>query len=173
MAPTYELIASNTLGSAAASVTFSSIPATYTDLIVRVSARGLRNGNSQVIWMRYNGATNTVYSSTWIRGAGSAGAISSTTGANSDIIDLGVMPAVSDTANTFNNLEIYIPNYGSSTNKPISSFNVSENNNSVAFLSATASLGRNTNPVSSITFLDNGFNFVAGSSFFLYGIKST
>jgi len=50
---TYTLISSNVLTSSAASVTFSSIPATYTDLVVRLSARATTTASN--IWVTFNG----------------------------------------------------------------------------------------------------------------------
>ena len=60
MATTYEPIATNTLGSAAANITFSSIPATYTDLRVVVVA--LTTNNNWNIELRLNSDSSTLYS---------------------------------------------------------------------------------------------------------------
>jgi len=72
MPNTYTLISSNVLSSTAASVTFSSIPATFTDLVLRASIRG--NGTQTpdvgVLNINSNGASN--FSSTYLRGTGSA-----------------------------------------------------------------------------------------------------
>lgn len=74
MAATYEPIASTTLGSAAGSITFSSIPGTYTDLLlVGKIVRG--NTSNGVLTGQVNGETSgTNYSSTWLTGSGSAAA---------------------------------------------------------------------------------------------------
>lgn len=66
---TYTPIATTTLGSAQASYTFSSIPGTYTDLIVVVKGDGSANTNGL---MQYNGDTGTNYSMTALYGTGSA-----------------------------------------------------------------------------------------------------
>jgi hypothetical protein len=70
MATTYVLIASNVLASAAASTTFSSIPQTYTDLVINYSARGA----NLAFQIRLNGDTSTNYSNIGMSGSGSAAA---------------------------------------------------------------------------------------------------
>ena len=72
MAATYTPIATTTLGSAAASYTFSSIPSTYTDLILIAS--GLVSTNGYDFDIRVNGDTATNYSYTALGGNGSSAA---------------------------------------------------------------------------------------------------
>ena len=69
MAATYEPIASTTLGSAASSITFSSIPADYTDLVIVVTGA---NSEGSELGIQLNGDSSTNYSWTWIQGTGSA-----------------------------------------------------------------------------------------------------
>ncbi len=71
MPNTYELIKGETLASSAASYTFSAIPSTYTDLVVRVSARGDAGGSSNYYTIVLNANTGNVYSSTRVFGNGS------------------------------------------------------------------------------------------------------
>jgi len=170
---TYTLISSNVLSSSAASVTFSSIPATYTDLVLRWSARqdfnsaSTRNGGT----MTFNNNTSSVYSETNINGDGST----VTSGRNSNNIEVSTFtPGASPgaTANTFGSCELYIPNYISSANKPISHFIVSESNTATGpSIKTFAILFRSSSAVSSIE-LNAGFNYVSGSSFYLYGISN-
>jgi hypothetical protein len=80
------------------------------------------------------------------------------------------------TSNTFSSFELYIPNYGSSATKPFSSFTAHENNSTTAYLNAVAGLAAISSAVTSLSVLPNTsgtINFVAGSSFHLYGIKNT
>ena len=65
---TYTPIASQTLGSAAASVTFSSIPQGYTDLIIVMNGTTSTNENT---YMRYNSDSSSLYSVTYVGGDGS------------------------------------------------------------------------------------------------------
>ena len=172
MATTYTLIASNTLGSAAATVTFSSIPSTYTDLIVRIGARTDRASTLDYISVRFNNDSATNYSITWLEGDGSTPASSRA----STISSFYQLPAdaASATGNTFSECEIYIPNYTVSANKQVNLIGSQENNNANNRTAAIAGLWRNTNAINSIAFTSfYGNNFVTNSSFYLYGIKNS
>lgn len=174
MANTYTLIASNTLSSSAASVTFSSIPNTYTDLVIRMSLRiASTSNNTKGLRYKLNGSTAN-YSRTVLEGYGTglfSNRASSTAFqyAGEVITDFAGM-----TTNTFANTEIYIPNYTVSANKPISVFGVTENNNAdYAYIDAHAHLWSNTSAITSIELYPEVDNWKTGSSFFLYGIKNS
>lgn len=174
MANTYTLIASNTLSSSAASVTFSSIPATYTDLVLRISARSNEAVVDSSFNVKFNGITTTTYSR--IRLVGNGATASSSLLSNATSIDTSHnINGSTATSNTFSNVEIYIPSYTVSQNKPVSLFNVLENNTTTAYINASAALWRNTATISSITLdgIPASGQFVSGSSFFLYGIKNS
>ena len=177
MPVTYNLIASNTLSSSAASVTFSAIPNTYTDLVVRASVRTNATPFSSALMVSINSIT-TGYSQTIVRG-NSQSASSLRYDSNFDtkwFPGAGYVNANSSTANTFGNNEFYLPSYTSSVAKVAASFGVQENNSSTqneSFIMAGALLNSTTATISSLTFLPNGGDFVSGSSFFLYGIKNT
>ena len=166
---TYTLISSNVLTTTAASVTFSAIPATYTDLVVRVSARSDRANTQDDIRITFN-STTTNYSYTYLRGNGSAVVSSSV---NSDPWTwFGNIDAANATSGTFSNGELYIPSYTVSQNKPASAIMAMEDNATTAFMTANANLWRNTAAISSINFALGFGNFVSGSSFYLYGISN-
>lgn len=171
MANTYTLISSNTLTSSAASVTFSSIPSTYTDLVLRISARTDRGGTSDRLRLTYNSDTSTNYSNMAIIGDG-ATAIPQYA-SNAAYMQDFYIDGNSATANTFGSTEIYIPSYLASQNKPVSGFSAMEHNAVTAYLSGVAALWRNTAAITSINITKIGTNFVSGSSFYLYGIKNS
>ena len=171
MANTYTLIASNTLSSTAATVTFSSIPASYTDLVLRYSVRGdIAGTDSLQTGIQLNGTTSG-YSQTYLYGNGASAASSRATSQSS--LEAVQEDSAGNTSNTFASAEIYIPNYQSSANKPVSRFNASEQNGATAYISAHAGLSNVTSAITSITIKTNANNFVSGSSFFLYGIKNS
>lgn len=172
MALTYVNIATQTLGSSQTSVTFSSIPSTYTDLVLRYSFRDDYSGYTP-FFLRVNGLTTTIYSTTYLSGDGSAA--SSARISNNNITELYWNQNTLSTANTFSNGEIYIPSYLASANKPFSTFSVSENNQSFNRGALGASLIRTTAAISSIAISSGttGYNFVSGSTFYLYGIKNS
>jgi hypothetical protein len=168
MANTYVLIASNVLASAATSTTFSSIPQTYTDLVIMYSARGA-NLSFQI---RLNGNTATNYSNTGISGSGSAAASFRDT-TQTSTFSYYTQNLNTYTASVFSNGEFYLPNYTASLNKAFSTNGATENNASNAFIASNAHLWRNTAAVTSITFTSNAGNIDIGSSFYLYGIKNS
>ena len=173
MPSTYTLISSNVLSSSAASVTFSSISSTYTDLVLRISPR---SSISQVDWnfiMTING-TSANYSDTIIYANPTT--VSSGADANQTNLIIQGIPGASGTANTFGSVEIYIPSYTASQNKPLSAIAMTENNSASFTLGdqVYAGLWRNTAAITSIAFSAGGANsFVSGSSFYLYGIKNS
>ena len=173
MANTYQLIASNTLSSSAASVTFSAIPGTMTDLVVRYSARNVDTGSGgNSIRVRFNTSTSSDYSMTLLRATAST-ASSVRYSADTYFYSYVTVNADGTTANTFSSGELYIPNYAGSTNKPASHFGVMENNSTTTwYMDASAFLRSNTAAVTDIE-LSCSSNFKSGSSFFLYGIKNS
>jgi hypothetical protein len=175
MPSTYTLISSNVLSSSAASVTFSSIPSTYTDLVLRGSTRTGDTGTYlNYVSFTFNGNTSSLYTATRLIGNSSTATSDRDTSTTSFDMN-GLSPTALTTSNTFSSFELYIPSYTASQNKPLGAFGVAENNSSTADQSriqADAGLFRSTTAISSIT-LTSGVNFVSGSSFYLYGIKNS
>lgn len=166
------LIASNTLTGTTASVTFSSIPSTFTDLALRVSSRTDAAAVSSNMRLTFNGVGGTNYSVTYLRGTGST-TLSARDSSGAVITLYQSADGSTAASNTFSNTEIYIPSYNVSQNKPISAFSAHEDNATLAYLNATAGLFSNTSAITSVTLDLSSSNFVSGSSFFLYGIINT
>ena len=173
MPTTYTLINSNVLSSSAASVTFSAIPATYTDLVLRISARTDNAGTDDGVNLTINSTAGTAYSRTFLYGDGATATSGRTASTSRFSISPTGVNGNTTTANTFGNAEIYIPSYLISQNKPIGYFGAYENNATTAKLGAYAGLWQNT---AAITQLDltpsTGTNFLSTSSFYLYGISN-
>ena len=170
MAATYKLISSNTLGSTAASVTFSSIPSTYTDLVLRCSTRDT-NANQWVSAFLQVNSTTSSYSYTYLRGNGSS-VVSSRDTAQANFF-VANNNGNGSTSSTFANFEIYIPNYAGATNKIISADAAGEDNSSSpVYRLSLAGLLSNTTAVTSLTMVSSTA-FSTGSSFYLYGIKNS
>jgi hypothetical protein len=173
MPATYTLISSNVLTSSQASVTFSAIPATYTDLVLKYSARSDASSIYDFLQLRINGLSTTIYSDTVMYG--NDGVSFSTRGTNVAQLYAPRFGVDGNTAtsNTFSNGEIYIPSYTASQNKPIGMFAAQENNSTDAYIAAAAGLIRETGAITSIGLtLITGPNFLSGSSFYLYGISN-
>lgn len=166
---TYIPIAKTVLTGTQATVTFSGIPATYTDLLLVMSARSdYAGGYGDIVKIRYNNSgADTNLTSRRIQGYNAA-----VTSGSSAFLYFGIMSTSLGTSNTFASAEVYIPNYTGSTNKPASSTSVMEQNDTTNyFLQAHAGLWSDTTAINRIDLISNtGSNFVSGSRFDLYGI---
>jgi hypothetical protein len=179
MANTYTLIASSTVGSGgAASIDFTSIPSTYTDLVLKYSVRQDLASVAASDFLYLNGS-QTTYSGRWIEGAGSGTPSSYTTGAT-NLYGNGGGDGANATANTFANAEIYIPNYAGSTNKSLSHDAVMENNATTAYADLGAGLWSNTAAINRVTISTSATSvtggtakFVQYSTAYLYGVRSS
>ena len=174
MATTYEAIATVTVGSGGAStMSFTSIPATYTDLVIKASARGTQTAASHAFTLRFNSAT-TNYSSRELVGDGSA-VSSGTRGVFGSALYIGNIDGDSATASTFASTEIYIPNYAGSAYKSLSVDAVTENNATEAYATLLAGLWSDTSAITSIdliSFSGHG-TLMEHSTATLYGIKNS
>jgi hypothetical protein len=170
MATTMKLIAKQTLSGNTATVTFSDIPATYTDLLLVCSSRSARGTfYADDVRLRFN-SSSTGYSDRVLQGNASAATSYANTSAAH--ITAGYSTTSVSTSNTFASTAVYVPNYAGSTNKSVSSESVVEHNSGTAnetYIIASAGLWANTAAITTIE-LFGVANFVSGSSFFLYGI---
>ena len=181
MASTYTLISSQVLGSGALTVTFTSIPQTYTDLILRVSARTSSTQNGAFVYFN-NNSTSGLYSTTGLFNSSATAGGSTRESGRSDWFSSAnyfSLPGSSNTANTFSESDLYIANYSSATlSKTSSSFNAQESNvaytNGVTQINAIAGLYRSSSAITRIDITCQGSTgtFVTGSSFYLYGISN-
>jgi hypothetical protein len=165
MANTYTLIASSTVGSGgAANIQFTSIPQTYTDLLIKISGRANDTGTNLVLTLN---STSTI-SSIALRGFGS--------GYTSDTSTTAVLRMVEPsnfTASTFASAEIYIPNYTGSNNKSWSADGVIENNATDSAQALIAGLTSIAVAITSITLAPITGSFVQYSTAYLYGISNS
>jgi hypothetical protein len=162
-------IAQVDLATSAANITFSSIPATYTDLLVVLSGRSDYAANFVGLFVRLNGDNASNYKYRYVQGSGSAAA-SSNFSADSGFL-AGYIDAASHTASVFGNGSIFIPNYTASAAKSISADLVEENNATEGYQAISAGLWSGTAAVTSVTILPASGNFVQYSSATLYGIS--
>ena len=163
MPSTYEPIATQTLGSSASSVTFSSITGTYTDLVI--VCNGLANSGTTGLGMRYNGDTGNNYSATFLEGSGTTALSERQSSTNYLRV---AWNSIWDTT-TPSNIIINIQNYSNATTYKTS---INRSNNSARYVEAIVGLWRNTNAITSFTLTGVTNNLAAGSTFTLYGIKA-
>lgn len=154
---TYTPIATATGTGSSGVITFSSIPSTYTDLVVVSSMIGTENA---AVRMRLNGdTTSSNYSYTLLYGNGSS--VGSTRELSTQIY-LGHANTSNPNASV-----VSINNYSNTTTfKNV----LSRGNQLSQFVSAVIGLWRNTSAVNSITIVMDSGSFTTGSTFTLYGI---
>lgn len=165
---TYESITSTTLTNTVSELTFSSIPQTYTDLVIVTSA-GVTSGNPAAL-IKFNSDSGSNYSQTYLYGngtsAGSSRLTSQTSLQASPYIGLSttlanwisIINVMNYSNTTTNKTIIYRTNNGSSSTYPGADINVG--------------LWRSTAAISTITFSLASTTFLSGSTFSLYGIKA-
>jgi len=163
---TMTLISTVTVGSGGAStISISSIPQTYTDLRIVISARS--NYSSDVFdfcRLTFNGST-TGYEGRYLRGNG-GGAQSSTTQGSNVRLDVP-----SSSGNSFSSAQYYVPNYTGSQGKSVSAEYVTESNNSTNYQYFTSTIWANSSGITSVSIDSaNGASFVQNSTMSIYGI---
>jgi hypothetical protein len=166
-ATNYESIATVTVSTAVSSITFSSIPATYKDLLLSYSVRGNNADSIRGLRLSVNGSTANL-SVRHIQGLGS-GTPGSYTGTN----DIGAGNTAGSTSNTFTSAQIYFSNYTSSSNKPFSGETTSEANTTFAAIQVYAGLFSSSSAISSLGISFDADNMVTNSTFYLYGINNS
>lgn len=168
---TYTLIASNTLGSAASSVTFSSIPGTYTDLVLVIT--GIGATSTTFPWMRFNSLSTNIYSDTYLYGSGSAAGSGRRTAQSRGYVAEYVELGTTQVTNTI----VHIMDYSNSTtNKTYLARNNNPSTGTYVGTEAVVGMVQLTSAITSITVgtasVGTDYNFASGSTFKLYGIEA-
>lgn len=166
-------IYTQTVGSGgAASITFNNIPQTFNHLRVVVSGRGMNSGTIETMYLRFNGDSSSLYSESMMYSA-NTGLFANRYSAQTLT---QMISNVGDTAlaNTFSNIEIYIPNYKSTSFFKSYTVDCAGANNSTAYEakrhSNQAGLYRSTSAITSITLGGYSANIKQGTTATLYGI---
>ena len=168
MATTYDPIATTTLGSAASSITFSSIPSTYTDLrlvVVGIASSGV------AMCMRFNSDSATNYSQTYLYGDGSTAA----SGRNTSLTRINLTQVTNFGQNALPQMVTAdIFSYAGSTYKTCLTTEAADGNGAT-FQSVVSLVGlwRSTSAINNIYLYNDGSgSYAAGTTATLYGIKS-
>jgi len=168
MATTYTLISSVTVGAGGtATISFTSIPQTYTDLVLVTSTRTNRASNiNDELNITFNSNTSSY---TYRRLLGESTA-SSDSGSTRTVL---IVNGSTSTASTFDNSSVYIPNYTGSNNKSFSVDSLMENNATAAARQLVAGLWSNSAAITQIDLTSSSSsNFVQYSTAYLYGISN-
>lgn len=175
MAATYYLISSTTLTGTASSLTLSSIPSTYTDILLRVSARNNASGSSNDnVYIRFNNDSGNnytlghIYAQAGSSGVNLGGGVGTSTASAIYETDTSLL------ANTFGQAELYIKGYSTANSKPwINDAIAPSNRTGTGVISWQGGRWQSGTVISSLYLYPNSGQFIAGSSFILYGIKNT
>ena len=168
MAKTYEAIASQTLGSNTSAVTFSSIPATYTDLVLLTFIRTIHGATQSVdCYLRINGDTGSNYSRTYLAGNGT----SAISGRESNQTRIGAFygPGGGATSNSFAAQVLHIPSYA---NTNVFKTVLAVIGHAGDATGRVVGLWRSTSAITSLEIAPASETMVTGSTFSLYGIKA-
>lgn len=161
---TYFPIATQTLSSAATTVTFSSISGSYTDLII-VSDNIQSGGTQGNLFIQFNGDTSSNYSRTWLSGDGST----AYSGLESSQTKMGLTAYAYPQTTTRWAGVIHIENYSDSTKyKTV----LIRGNNSSVGVDAIVGVWRSTSAITSLVLSRSNDQFATGSTFTLYGIAA-
>jgi hypothetical protein len=161
---TYSTIATTTLGSNVASYTFSSIPSTYTDLVLISFSKTTITGDN--LFLEFNSDTGNNYSSTYLYGNGSSA--SSGRGSNQSTLLVGT----ADSAQ-FITIIANIMNYSNTTTFKSVLSRTNDTAGLYPAVGARAGLWRSTSAINSIKiYVPNGGNLATNSTFTLYGIAA-
>jgi hypothetical protein len=170
---TFEFITSTTLSTTAASVTFSSLPATYDDLVLLFSARGSGVAATSSVGVRFNDSLTT-YGYTRLL-TGSATNNGSTRVSSGNVAASSILTSGGSTSDVFSNGEIYIPNYNDVAYKIASTSMQAENISNDGFPLVAAISKSTSAALTSLIVLETGSSsdFASGSSFYLYGVRNS
>lgn len=159
MPATYEPIAKYTVSSSQSSYTFSSIPSTYTDLIIIVSG----TSSSDISYrLQFNSDTGSNYSFTYLYGDGS----SATSGRQTNQAFIGGMAR---TGTTQGNGIIHIMNYSNTTTYKTA---IGTGGTAAVLIIENVGTWRSTSAINSMTLITESGTVSTGSTFTLYGIKA-
>jgi hypothetical protein len=163
MSSTYEKIATTTLGTTAADVTFSAITGSYTDLVLVLNLKGTVNNYPRV---QYNSDTGSNYSRTYLAGTGSAA--SSGRASNQTYMYFVEAASTGTSGMSLNNI-IQVFNYSNTTTFKTA---IGRGNSASSGVDAIVNLWRSTSAITSIKIYPDTGSWAADSTFTLYGIKA-
>lgn len=162
-AATYQFLASQTLGSNQATVTFSGISGSYTDLVLIMNVKGSTANFPQ---LRFNSDTGSNYSRTVLTGDGSTPSSSKDSNVTAAYINYNAYTSSSEF--NYNSIS-HILNYSNTTTYKTQ---LHRANNAASGTDVVVTLWRNTNAITSIDCIMNSGNYAIGSTLTLYGIKA-
>lgn len=169
---TYTAIATTTLGSSASSYTFTSIPGTYTDLVLVLNGYGAGSDGNSIVCRVGNGSvdTGTNYSTTRMSGNGSAATTGRATG--SDFMRFQNVSGQSTSSSNPTSLVVNFMNYSNTSHKKTVINQVSQLGGSYPGTELIVNLWSSTSAINAIQIYPYSASFAAGTNITLYGIAA-
>ena len=164
MAKTYEPISTQTVGTAVATITFSSIPQTYTDLVLVMTGTTSSTGAS--LRLQFNSDTTSLYSDTYLVGNGTSAS------SGRDSAQTSIRVSQNATGGTLNVQRVNILQIFNYSNTSVFKTVLARGNADLE-VGLNAGLYRSTSAITALN-LFNGASatFGVGTTFTLYGIKA-
>lgn len=168
MANTYYLIEAKTLSTGTNSISFTSIPQTYTDLNLLISVRA---DTAAELYLTINGGTSGYRT---LNMNGSAPSTFNFGLYQTAVAYLGEAEYSTMTANTFASASVYLPKYTTSTKKTLQTESGQASNSGASlYWYINGSIYNSTSAIDNLQVKISSGNMVAGSTFYLYGIKNS
>jgi hypothetical protein len=165
---TYSLIASTTLTNTTASVSLSSIPATFTDILLVANILATAdNANTSV---QVNGDTGTNYSMTFLAGSGSAATSGRQSGVSNVLWSVGPLGSPNSSSPAAHIL--HINDYANTTTYKTLLSRQGINGATYNGVATQVGLWRSTAAINQVTWNIQGSTFAVGATFKLYGIQA-
>jgi len=165
-------LADTTLGSSAASITFSSISQVYKDMVYILDARGDQAATAENVSGQFNSDTGANYDTQYVAGNNASAVGGNSLGQTSFAIWATIPDANAPRANTFGVAHILIPNYTGTTAEKcyVSTVGYADSTATNTYARTVAGSWRSTAAITAIKSIAGG-NFVTGSRFTLQGIN--
>jgi hypothetical protein len=157
------------LGSDTATVTFSNIAATWTDLVLITTLRGSANARSQDFFVRFNSDSGSNYSRTILYGNGTSAISARDTSTTFLRVQYG--PADTAGADLFSMDRLHVMNYA---NANVFKTCLSETNDAGVLTERQVGLWRSTSAITSLSVTAEGVGTTikSGSTFSLFGLAA-
>ena len=165
----YKFISNYTASGTVANITFSSIPQTYTDLLLVFAGRFSLSAQAQIVRLQFNDSSSG-YSFKYLEAYGAGISAGNTFGGGAYIYG-GYVNGTNATSSVFTSNTIYIPNYTSSYNKSVNIEATAESQSVTGYTNSIGGLWSNTAAITSLTLTPDTGSFTQYSTAHLYGIS--
>jgi hypothetical protein len=167
MANTFRLIATYTAPTTVNNVQFNTIPQTFQDLKLLVSARSSSSQDDDSLYVKFNNTSTNYFSQVMFDNGSNVFGFRLTTGY------AGVISADTTTAGIFSNSEVYISDYtNASKHKSAVTLTTNEKNDANIRHDQAQIVWKDNTPITSLV-IDSVGTLLAGSTFYLYGINKS